>query len=149
MFSYITKELPALLAAHFPQLDMSRQSIAGHSMGGHGAFVCALKNPGHYKSVSAFAPICNPSTTPWGTKTFVAYLGADTALWKEYDSCELATKYKGPYFPILVHQGDKDKWLETHLSYSKFETVLKGNHVFIQFIKQPSMQTSIQMNHYP
>lgn len=95
MFSYVTKELPAYIAANFPQLDATRQSITGHSMGGttgfaecfihsigHGALICALKNPGKYKSVSAFAPICNASEVPWGNKTFTAYLGTDTALWK-------------------------------------------------------------------
>jgi S-formylglutathione hydrolase len=130
MYSYVTKDLPALLVANFPQLDMSRQAISGHSMGGHGALLCALKNPGHYKSVSAFAPICNASAVPWGNKTFSAYLGPESALWKEYDACELATKYKGPYIPVLVHQGDKDKFLANQLSTPKFEAVLKGNPVF-------------------
>lgn len=69
------QELPALLAANFPQLDTSNASITGHSMGGHGALSIALKNPGVYKSLSAFAPICNPCNVPWGIKAFTGYFG--------------------------------------------------------------------------
>src|SRR3546814_5155668 len=74
MYSYVTKELPALVAAHFPA-DMGHQGIMGHSMGGHGAISIHLKNPGVYRSVSAFAPICAPSLCPWGRKAFLGYLG--------------------------------------------------------------------------
>jgi S-formylglutathione hydrolase len=74
------QELPALIAAHFPQLDTSNASITGHSMGGHGALTIALKNPGVYKSLSAFAPICNPSNVPWGTKAFTGYFGKHVLL---------------------------------------------------------------------
>src|SRR3546814_16368964 len=88
MYSYVTRELPALLAEHFPA-DMGRQGIMGHSMGGHGAITIHLKNPGAYKSVSAFAPICAPTLCPWGQKAFLGYLGKDRSEWREYDSCAL------------------------------------------------------------
>lgn len=81
------------------------------SMGGHGALICSLKNPGLYKSVSAFAPICNPMKCPWGTKAFSGYLGDNKESWKEYDSCELVKKYNGPPLQILVDQGLDDKFL--------------------------------------
>jgi len=127
MYSYVTKELPEYLHDHFPQLDCTRQAIFGHSMVGHGALLCALKNPGRYKSVSALAPICNASQVPWGEKTFAAYLGGDREIWKQYDACEQAAKYHGPPLHILVHQGDKDKFLATQLSTDKFANSLKGN----------------------
>lgn len=131
MFTYVTQELPALIAANFPQVDMERQAISGHSMGGHGALICALKNPGKYKSVSAFAPICNASEVPWGIKTFSAYLGSDKAIWKQYDACELAEKYSGPNPHILIHQGQKDKFLSNpdQLQTEKFSQICKKNTI--------------------
>jgi len=111
MFSYITKELPSLISAHFPVTD--KQSIFGHSMGGHGALVCALKNPGMYLSVSAFAPICNPINCPWGQKAFSGYLGsANRDDWKNWDATELVGSYPGPPMPyILIDQGKDDSFL--------------------------------------
>ena len=110
MFSYVTKELPALIQAHFPALP-DKQSIFGHSMGGHGALICALKNPGKYKSVSAFAPICNPVNCPWGQKAFGGYLGGDRETWKNWDATELVSNYKGPPFPyIIIDQGKGDSF---------------------------------------
>uniref|UniRef100_A0A6B2LDL0 S-formylglutathione hydrolase n=1 Tax=Arcella intermedia TaxID=1963864 RepID=A0A6B2LDL0_9EUKA len=129
MYSYITQELPQLLSAQLPLLDTSRMSITGHSMGGHGALLCALKNPGLYKSVSAFAPICNSSEVPWGIKTFTAYLGEDKSTWKEYDACHLASQYNGPDLHLLVDQGTADKFLEVQLSTAKFEGICKANPV--------------------
>lgn len=126
MYTYVTVELSALVAT-FPFVDASRQSISGHSMGGHGALLCALKNPGKYKSVSAFAPICNASEVPWGEKTFSAYLGSNRQLWKQYDACELAKQYHGAYPHVLVHQGDKDKFLGTQLATPKFAQICKEN----------------------
>ncbi len=82
MYDYCLKELPALLAASFPALDTANAGVMGHSMGGHGALVLALRNPATYKSVSAFAPICNPVAVPWGVKAFTGYLGDDTEAWK-------------------------------------------------------------------
>lgn len=110
MYAYVTQELPALINSNFP-VDVGRQSISGHSMGGHGALICALKNPGQYKSVSAFAPICNPMNCPWGVKAFTGYLGEDKEAWKEYDATCLVKKYSGPPLDILIDQGKADNFL--------------------------------------
>ncbi|XP_066917373.1 S-formylglutathione hydrolase-like [Clytia hemisphaerica] len=110
MFSYVTKELPTVIAANFP--TNGNQSIMGHSMGGHGAIVCGLKNPGQYKSISAFAPICNPMKCPWGLKAFLGYLGENQESWKGYDSCELVKTYSGPKIEILSDQGNEDGFLK-------------------------------------
>ena len=95
MESYLTKELPELIFQNFSELDKSRVSIAGHSMGGHGALTLYLKNPGAYKSVSAWAPITNPSQCPWGEKAFTGYLGEDKEEWKKHDATELLKTWKG------------------------------------------------------
>lgn len=101
MESYIAKELPEQLFAGFKELDGSRVSISGHSMGGHGALTLFLKNPGKYKSVSAWAPISNPSQCPWGEKAFLGYLGDDKDEWKKHDATELIKGWKGD-FPCLI-----------------------------------------------
>jgi S-formylglutathione hydrolase len=113
MYGYVTRELPALVAAHFPA-DTGRRGIFGHSMGGHGALVAALRNPGQYRSVSAFAPIAAPSRCPWGRKAFTGYLGADESAWSEYDACMLVARqpFDGT---ILVDQGTADRFLEEQL----------------------------------
>eukprot|EP00899_Mesostigma_viride_P021192 jgi/Mesvir1/29074/Mv18380-RA.1 len=121
MYEYVVEELPSLLAAHLPQVDTGNASIMGHSMGGHGALVCALKNPGKYKSVSAFAPICNPVDCPWGIKAFTGYLGDDKKAWEEYDASILASKYTGPPLPILIDQGDKDQFYPHQLKTEVFK----------------------------
>jgi S-formylglutathione hydrolase len=110
MYSYITQELPDLITANF-NVDPGKQSIFGHSMGGHGAIICALKNPGMYRSVSAFAPICNPMECPWGVKAFSGYLGSDKETWKQYDATELVKSYNGPPLQIIIDQGSADKFL--------------------------------------
>lgn len=111
MYSYVTQELPAIIEANF-NVEPSRKSIFGHSMGGHGALISYLKNPGQYLSVSAFAPICNPSNCPWGNKAFTGYLGPDQEIWKEWDATELAKCYKGPLLSyILIDQGESDEFL--------------------------------------
>jgi S-formylglutathione hydrolase len=114
MYSYITQELPADVAATLP-VDPDRVGIFGHSMGGHGALTIALKNPGQYKSVSAFAPISSSMRCPWGVKALSGYLGADPARWREYDATALVEDrgWTGP--PILVDQGTKDQFLESQL----------------------------------
>jgi len=113
MYSYVTQELPSLILANFPG-DPTRQGVFGHSMGGHGALVCALRNPGVYKSVSAFAPIVAPTRVPWGEKALSGYLGADRDSWRTYDSCELIRD--GARAPdILVDQGTADGFLEEQL----------------------------------
>lgn len=112
MHDYVTRELPALVEANFPVTD--RRSIAGHSMGGHGALVCALKHPGFYKAVSAFAPIVNPAAVPWGEKAFGRYLGPDRDRWLEWDACALL-RNAPERLPILIDQGDRDGFLEAQL----------------------------------
>jgi S-formylglutathione hydrolase len=114
MWSYVTRELPALLAGAFPALDMGRQGITGHSMGGHGALTVALRQPGHFRSVSAFAPIVAPSQVPWGEKAFSAYLGADRAAWRAHDAVALIES--GARLPALkVDVGGADPFLEREL----------------------------------
>ena len=114
MYSYVTEELPAVLAAHFPMADMERQSVFGHSMGGHGALVAALRNPGRYRSCSAFAPIVEPSTAEWSRGAFAAYLGPDEGAWRGYDAVALIGA--GRRVPeLLVDQGTADSFLNDGL----------------------------------
>lgn len=101
MYSYVTKELPDALFSQFKELDSSKVSITGHSMGGHGALTLFLKNPGKYKSVSAFAPIANPVNAPWGQKAFKGYIGDNEEEWKKHDATELVKQWKGP-LEILI-----------------------------------------------
>ncbi|RIX97933.1 S-formylglutathione hydrolase [Aureimonas flava] len=113
MYSYVTDELPGYLATHFPA-DMRRQGIFGHSMGGHGALVAALRNPGTYRSASAFAPIVQPSTAGWSRPAFEAYLGRDRGAWRAYDATLLIED--GHRFPeFLVDQGTADSFLDEGL----------------------------------
>jgi S-formylglutathione hydrolase len=119
MYSYVTRELPVLIAEHFP-VKQGRQGIFGHSMGGHGALVCALRNPELYASVSAFSPISAPMRCPWGQKAFSNYLGLDRESWRTYDASELILK--SPFVqPILIDQGTADSFLETQLMPEIFE----------------------------
>lgn len=113
MGSYVNLELPAVVEAGFPVLA-GRRGIMGHSMGGHGALVTALRHPDRWQSVSAFAPISNPVNVPWGQKAFGHYLGPDRERWKDYDSCELlrVRRYPGA---LLVDQGDADAFLDREL----------------------------------
>tara|TARA_R110001606_G_scaffold119714_3_gene251143 strand:+ start:4161 stop:4988 length:828 start_codon:yes stop_codon:yes gene_type:complete len=113
MRSYIEKELPDLIAREFP-VDMSRQAIFGHSMGGHGALTIALRNPDRYKSVSAFSPIVSPINCPWGEKALGGYIGNDQAAWREYDVCALIED-GARVADILVDQGTSDNFLEEQL----------------------------------
>lgn len=113
MRDYIEAELPALIADHFPA-DMDRQGITGHSMGGHGALTIALRNPGRFRSVSAFSPIVSPMNCPWGHKALSGYLGEDRTDWADYDACALIDN--GARLPdLLVDQGDADTFLEGQL----------------------------------
>lgn len=114
MYSYITEELPALIAKEFPAADMSRQAIFGHSMGGHGALTIALKHPERFKSCTAFAPITRPMVAGWSKPAFEKYLGADEASWRAYDAVALIED--GKRFPeFLVDQGSADGFLEDGL----------------------------------
>jgi S-formylglutathione hydrolase len=112
MQDYIVEELPALIEAHFPVSD--RRSISGHSMGGHGALISALRHPGRYRSVSAFSPICNPIDCPWGQKAFSRYLGEDRSKWLEWDACHLIER-ASEQLPLLVDQGEADDFLTPQL----------------------------------
>lgn len=113
MWSYVTEELPALVAAHFPA-DMDRQSIMGHSMGGHGALTIGLTLPERFRAVSAFAPIVAPGQVPWGEKALGGYLGEDRAAWRHHDAVALIED--GARVPaLLVDQGDADQFLEEQL----------------------------------
>jgi S-formylglutathione hydrolase len=114
MYSYVVDELPSVIAANF-KADTARAGLMGHSMGGHGALTLALRNPGKFRSVSAFAPICAPSQVPWGVKAFSGYLGPDRTSWAQYDATALIKS--GHRFPdaIRVDQGDADKFLSEQL----------------------------------
>ena len=114
MRSYVEQELPELIAAEFPMLDLSRQGISGHSMGGHGALTVSLRNPDRFRSTSAFAPIVSPINCPWGQKALGGYLGLDKVKWREYDACALIED--GARIPeLLVDQGRADNFLDEQL----------------------------------
>ena len=119
MYSYVTEELPLLLAREFP-VDGERMSIFGHSMGGHGALTIALKQPQRYRSVSAFSPIVAPSEVPWGLKALPRYLGDDREAWASYDACRLLERgtFAGT---ILIDQGLADPFLSEQLQPERFE----------------------------
>ena len=118
MYSYVARELPQIVAAHFPA-NPSATGIFGHSMGGHGALTLALRNPRQYKSVSAFSPIAAPMQSPWGRKAFANYLGPDTEVWREHDATELVARRAFPG-PILIDQGTADQYLAEQLLPEKF-----------------------------
>lgn len=117
MYSYVVDELPTLLSQYFPA-DITRQGIFGHSMGGHGALVCGLRNRERYRSISAFAPIAAPSQCPWGQKALAGYLGEDRSPWSLYDATALVSALPadlGPILPILIDQGLSDAFLTEQL----------------------------------
>lgn len=122
MYSYVTRELPALIAANFP-VDADRQGICGHSMGGHGALTIALKNPERYHSASAFAPIAAPMQCPWGQKAFTGYLGANRDGWRAHDASELIRTLRSVSGrpPLLVDQGLADPFLQQQLLPERLE----------------------------
>ncbi|SCB98208.1 S-formylglutathione hydrolase [Kosakonia oryziphila] len=124
MYDYLRDELPALIQAKFNVGPHC--AISGHSMGGHGALIMALKNPGRYTSVSAFAPIVNPLQVPWGQKAFTAYLGDDAALWREWDSCALMLEStEADAIPMLIDQGDNDQFLADQLQPARLAEVAR------------------------
>lgn len=110
MYDYVVDELPRIINANFSVLE-GKMSISGHSMGGHGALMCALRNPGRYSSVSAFAPICAPGLSGLGKKAFNAYLGSDTESWKQYETYHLIAQ-ASERLPLLIDQGDQDEFLK-------------------------------------
>ncbi len=121
MYDYVVDELPNLIEAEF-NVDKQRRSIAGHSMGGHGALTIALKNPEKYLSASAFAPIVSPINCPWGEKALGNYLGEDRSQWRSYDTCELI-KCADRQLPLLIDQGRADGFLEEQLKIEMLEDV--------------------------
>ncbi|QKT03925.1 S-formylglutathione hydrolase [Ectothiorhodospiraceae bacterium 2226] len=134
MYDYVIRELPALVEEHLPLLPEVR-SISGHSMGGHGALVCALKAPGRYRSVSAFAPICNPSVSPWGEACFAAYLGDDRARWAAYDATELI-RAGAELPPHLIDQGTADEFLAEQLYPQNLEAVCAARGIALNLRMQ-------------
>jgi S-formylglutathione hydrolase len=125
MYDYIIQELPQIIESNF---NVSKQkSIFGHSMGGHGALMIALRNPDKYQSVSAFSPIVAPSQTPWGQKALKGYLGNDKQLWKKYDSCELV-KTSTNKLPLFIDQGSDDEFLKEYLQPERLQKVCEENN---------------------
>lgn len=120
MFDYLSEELPALIQDNFNVSE--RQAMMGHSMGGHGALLLALRLPNRFASVSAFAPIVNPCEVPWGQKAFQAYLGKDRASWRVWDSCHLMREVQHR-LPVLIDQGDSDQFLADQLQPERLEAV--------------------------
>lgn len=125
MFDYVVKELPQLVESELPVTD--QRSVSGHSMGGHGALICALKNPGDYQSVSAFAPIANPTECPWGQKAFSGYLGEDRSTWEQWDATLLIPTAR-ERLPLLVDQGTADEFLETQLNPEALADICEKFH---------------------
>lgn len=123
MHDYVVHELPALVESGFSVSQ--RRGISGHSMGGHGALVCALRNPGRYQSVSAFSPICHPAVVPWGEKALSRFVGADKAAWKDWDACELIAGAV-ERLPLLIDQGADDSFLDTQLRPELLEAAARA-----------------------
>jgi S-formylglutathione hydrolase len=135
MYSYITGELPQLVAANLPA-RAGANGIFGHSMGGHGALTLGLRNPELYRSISAFAPIAAPMQCPWGRKAFSNYLGSDTSSWAQYDASELVAKRRHPQL-ILIDQGDADQFLVEQLQPQKFAAAAKISGQALNLRMQP------------
>ena len=139
MYDYVTAELPKLIEENFPV--STKKSIAGHSMGGHGALVLGLRNADQYQSISAFAPIVNPTQCPWGQKAFSAYLGDNKDSWKAYDACELL-RANGASLPILVDQGDADQFLQEQLKTEALVAAAEVHNVDLTVRMQPGYDHS-------
>jgi S-formylglutathione hydrolase len=140
MATYVTDELPALVAANFPA-DPDRQGISGHSMGGHGALTIAFRNTRRFRSLSAFAPIVAPSRVPWGENAFAGYLGADRTAWRAYDACDLVAE-AGWTSPILIDQGTLDEFLDSQLKPGLFEAAAEAAGVPLTLRRQPGYDHS-------
>ena len=140
MREYIERELPEIIAANFP-VDMSRQGITGHSMGGHGALTIGLRHPRTYKSISAFSPICNPSDVPWGQKALAGYLGEDQKTWRTYDAVSLIED-GARTAQILVYQGTEDQFLAEQLRPEALEASCKAAGIKLTMRMQPGYDHS-------
>lgn len=132
MYDYIVEDLTSIVPIIVPNFS-GKESIMGHSMGGHGALVIGMKNSSRFKSISAFAPILSPSKVPWGTKAFTYYLGEDKSTWKEWDSSELLKEANLP--PILIHQGLQDDFYENQLKETIFMDNAKKNNKTVNYKK--------------
>ncbi|WP_288412667.1 S-formylglutathione hydrolase [uncultured Sphingomonas sp.] len=141
MKRYVEDELPALIAAEFPQADLTRQSIFGHSMGGHGALTIALRNEGRFRSVSAFAPIASPLNCPWGEKALGGYLGSDKAVWRGYDACALIDD-GARVEELLVDQGEADSFLAEQLKPELLQAACERAGVPLTLRMQPGYDHS-------
>jgi S-formylglutathione hydrolase len=141
MRSYIEDELPALIVAEFPNADLSRQAITGHSMGGHGALTIALRNPDRFRSVSAFSPIVSPLHCPWGEKALSGYLGDDRGDWRGYDACALIDD-GARVADILVDQGDADQFLTEQLKPELLEKACVDAGIALTLRMQPGYDHS-------
>jgi S-formylglutathione hydrolase len=148
MYDYVVTELPALINQHFA-VDGERISIAGHSMGGHGALTIALKNPQRYCSVSAFAPIVAPTACPWGEKALTGYLGKDRSLWQAYDACALirasaagGASSESRHLPMLVDQGAADNFLQEQLKTQLLVDAARDANYPIEVRMQPGYDHS-------
>lgn len=135
MYSYVTKELPEIVQS-LGSGRADRQGIFGHSMGGHGALVCALRNRDQYLSVSAFAPISAPMQCPWGHKAFGGYLGEDRSQWQQYDASELIRSQRYAR-PILIDQGDRDKFLTEQLKPEIFAAAARESGSELRYTLRP------------
>ncbi len=140
MYDYVVNELPALVEANLP-LDGERRALSGHSMGGHGALVVALRNPGRYRSVSAFAPIVAPSQCAWGRKAFSHYLGADERSWAQYDATALLREAQ-QRLPMLIDQGEADTFLREQLQPEILLQAAKDCGYAVQYRNRPGYDHS-------
>jgi len=140
MFDYVTQELPGIVAADL-QGDPKRAGVMGHSMGGHGALICALKRPDVFRSCSAFAPISNPVNCPWGEKAFGGYLGSDRAEWANWDACALVEQsdFRGA---VLVDQGEADNFLDEQLKPQALRSAFEDAGRDLELRMQPGYDHS-------
>ncbi len=142
MYDYVLNELPQIMVKHFP-VFADKQSIFGHSMGGHGALTIALKNPEKYQSVSAFSPICAPSQNPWGIKAFTGYLGEDPSQWTAYDTVELI-KNTDHKMPLFIDQGSEDEFLSEYLQPELLQAACEAHNHPLQL----RIQTGYDHSYY-
>jgi S-formylglutathione hydrolase len=140
MYDYVVDELPNLIEANFPVTQ--QRAISGHSMGGHGALMIALKNPTRFSSVSAFSPIVNPTQCPWGIKAFRGYLGDHPTAWQAYDSVELLKNYSGEPTPMMVEQGGDDQFLVQQLMPERLIDAAKQVNYPLEYSLQPGYDHS-------
>lgn len=140
MWSYVVDELPSLIAQHFPA-DMDRQSIMGHSMGGHGALTIGLRHPERFRAVSAFSPIVAPSQVPWGQKALGGYLGSDQKKWRQHDAAALVED-GARLDAILIDQGEADAFLSEQLRPELFERACSGTGIDLRVRRHPGYDHS-------